>query len=291
ARKRRRASRLQEAAAEWERSGRDKSYLFRGPQLQRLALDVGKQRDLVVDSAAALLAASKKVDLVNKLFSPKVLSAICLFLVIVASAFGFLLYQYSIAARAELQAKAAEEDATSSRAEAVEAESKAAAAQSAPAQSNPEPTTPTADTRPRIYSQVQTDAQEQQLTPILKAMAEKGYLTPKVARVSVGPRETELRYFRPSEQAKAREIADELALTGLKAPPRYVGGFEQSTKIGPNHFELWLAPPAQVAAQKDYAQIVVLYLDPARENEAKKINDVVSRFSREYNVSVSSYKA
>ena len=291
ARERRTASRLQEAAAEWERSGRDKSYLFRGPQLQRLELDVGTLRDRVGDPAAAFLAASRKVDLVNRLFSGKVLLAIGLGLVVTISVIAFVMYQRAIAAQAQLQAKAAEGDATSSRAEAVEAERKELAAQSALAQSNPERVTTAAEKRPRIYSQVQTEAQEQQLTPILRAMAEKGYLTPKVARVSVGPRETELRYFRTTEQPKAKEIADELARTGLKATPRYVGGFEQSPEIRLNHFELWLAPPAQVAAQENYAQIVVLYLDPAREGEARKIHDAVSRFSKDYSVSVSPYRA
>jgi hypothetical protein len=138
---------------------------------------------------------------------------------------------------------------------------------------------------------VQTEAQEQQLTPVLKAMSEKGYLTPKVARVSVGPRETELRYFRTSDQAKAKEVVSDLSRAGLKASPTYVAGFEESTKIRPNHFELWLPPPPQVAAQNSYAQVVVLYLDPARAEQARKIQDVVSRFSKDYNVSTSPYKA
>jgi hypothetical protein len=290
-RERRAVSRLQEAASEWERNARDKSYLFRGPQLQRLELDVGKQRDRAGDSAAAFLVASKKIDLVSKLFSPKVLAAICLLLVIVASAFGFLLYQRSVAVQAEQQAKVAEEEATSSRAKAVEADRKLVVAESALVQNNPKHPTPAAETRPRIYSQVQTDAQEQQLIPVRKHMAEKGYITPEPTRVSVGPREAELRYFRTSEQGKAKEIAVELDRASLKVIPRYVAGFEESGKIRANHFELWLATPAQVAAQKDYAQIVVLFLDPAREGEARKIHDVVSRFSKDYSVSVSPYKA
>jgi len=298
ARERRAVSRLQEAAAEWERNSRDKSYLFPGPQLQRLEMDVGKQRDRVGDSAAMFLAASRKADLLNKLSSGKVLFGIGLGLFIVALVVAFVMYQRTIAAQAELQAKAAErnaktadEAATSSRADAAESESKLLRAQSALVQNNPERATPTSETRPRIYSQVQTEAQEQQLKPILQGLSGRGYITPEIERVAVGPNATELRYFRVAEQAKAKEIADELAREGLNATPRYVGGFEKSSKIGLNHFELWLAPPAHAAARPAYAQVVVLYLDPAREDEAKRIDDAVSRFSAEYNVSVSLYKA
>jgi hypothetical protein len=296
-RERRAVSRLQEAASEWERNARDKSYLFRGPQLQRLELDVGKQRDRVGDSAAAFLVASKKADFVNKLFSPRVLLGIGLAFVLATSVIATVMYLRSAALKAELEAtkadqeaKIAEESLRYSKAKVAEAEREVQAVQSALAQSKAEPATP-ADLRPRIYSQVQTEAQEQQLTPVLRAMSEKGYLTPKVARVSVGPRETELRYFRTSDQAKAKEIVSDLSRAGLKAKPTYVGGFEESTKIRPNHFELWLPPPPQVVAQNSYAQIVVLFLDPAREGEARKIHDVVSRFSKDYSVSVSPYKA
>jgi len=122
-RERRAVIRLQDAAAEWDRSGRHQSYLFRGAQLSRLELDVGRRRNEAGDLAGLFLAASKKADWLDTLFSWKVLLPIGLGLGMFAVVVGFVMYQRSLALKAQgvalqatLAAVSAESQATKARA-------------------------------------------------------------------------------------------------------------------------------------------------------------------------------
>jgi hypothetical protein len=81
----------------------------------------------------------------------------------------------------------------------------------------------------------------------------------------------------------AKIIAVDLAGEGLTAAITYVGGFEKSTTIRADQFELWLAPPVTATADVQ-PQVLVLYLDEARQAEAAKIGEAVSTISAEYPV-------
>jgi type II secretory pathway pseudopilin PulG len=61
--------------------------------------------------------------------------------------------------------------------------------------------------------------------------------------LDTGPSANELRFFRQSDRAKAEEIARAVEQSGEeKTRVAYLAGFETSTKIRDDHFELWLAP-------------------------------------------------
>ena len=70
-----------------------------------------------------------------------------------------------------------------------------------------------------------------------------------------------------------------------------MAGFEKSEKIRDNHFELWLAAPEQAPASQTQPQVVVLYLDESRRDEATGIGKALSALSVEYAVSVTPYEA
>jgi len=70
----------------------------------------------------------------------------------------------------------------------------------------------------------------------------------------------------------------------------YVAGFENSTRIRDNHFELWLAQPQAGAAQAK-PTVLVLYLSPAQQGQANDIAKAIPAISKEFAVSVVSYRA
>lgn len=54
------------------------------------------------------------------------------------------------------------------------------------------------------------------------------------------PSNSELRYFRKAEQDRAQQIVDQMRRSGAEIGLTYVRGHEDSNKIRPLHFELWL---------------------------------------------------
>jgi hypothetical protein len=56
------------------------------------------------------------------------------------------------------------------------------------------------------------------------------------------PQVTEVRYYRRSDAKEAAQIGE--ALSGVKAQPKYLVGFENSTAVRPRHFEVWIAVPS-----------------------------------------------
>jgi hypothetical protein len=96
----------------------------------------------------------------------------------------------------------------------------------------------------RVYLQVRSDQEadraRQVFMPLLRSA---GYVVARPEVLPIGPDTTEVRYFRPTEQSGAREVARILRDAGVpKVQVRYVQGFENSKKIRENHLEVWLAP-------------------------------------------------
>ena len=58
------------------------------------------------------------------------------------------------------------------------------------------------------------------------------------------PRQTDLRYFRRSEQQGADDASSALARSGVgRLAPKYIEGYEHSISLRPCHYELWLVAP------------------------------------------------
>lgn len=101
-----------------------------------------------------------------------------------------------------------------------------------------------ASAKPRVYFQISESSQQplaDKLKNALQAMDQK-YVVPPYEHLEVGPADKpELRYFRDSEQAEAQSIVAELQKAGLSnVVVKKVPGYENSPKIRPRHFELWM---------------------------------------------------
>ena len=92
---------------------------------------------------------------------------------------------------------------------------------------------------PRVYIHIANESQRSLATTARSAIRAAGQVVPGIENVGTGPNATELRYFVQSEAALAGTISDELKAAGIQAPAVYASGFDTS-KIRPNHFELWL---------------------------------------------------
>lgn len=65
---------------------------------------------------------------------------------------------------------------------------------------------------------------------------------PSIERLDVGPtRTSELRFFREVDRTEAERIGQALRDEGLSdLAVKEISGYENSTKMRPRHFELWL---------------------------------------------------
>ena len=95
---------------------------------------------------------------------------------------------------------------------------------------------------PRVYIQIRDDVQRAQAQSLSNQLKTGGFLVPGIEKVAVGPNSTEVRYFRKTDEAGAKQILDVLAQQRVAAKPVLVQGYETSGRIRDAHFELWLAP-------------------------------------------------
>ena len=103
----------------------------------------------------------------------------------------------------------------------------------------PPPVTPRAsEVPPRVYIHIANETQRAQAEAARSAIRAAGQVVPGIENVGIGPNKTELRYFVESEAALAETISNELKAAGVDAPAIFARGFDTS-KIRPNHFELW----------------------------------------------------
>ncbi|MBS1214125.1 MAG: hypothetical protein H6R26_2742 [Proteobacteria bacterium] len=98
----------------------------------------------------------------------------------------------------------------------------------------------------RVYFQIQSNSQTA-LANMLKKALEAQYLVPPYEIRRTGPTgASELRYFKDGEKEEAERIAATLKKAGLTdVVAKKIPGFEDSTKIRPRHFELWLSPASK----------------------------------------------
>ena len=100
----------------------------------------------------------------------------------------------------------------------------------------------------RLYPQVGERADIALVDRLSPALRRDGWivLRTEVVEARRMPKRTELRYFRRAEAGIAAEAAASLTKSGLSAlTPVYVPNYEDSDKLRPCHFELWLVTGAR----------------------------------------------
>src|SRR5262249_52569576 len=91
----------------------------------------------------------------------------------------------------------------------------------------------------RVYIQIKDDSQKADATNIQKQLRDNGFVAPGIEIVGAKmPLQTELRYFRTSDEKQALELTQ---LIQHGAQKKFIPGWE--TKAPLNQYELWLAPP------------------------------------------------
>lgn len=102
----------------------------------------------------------------------------------------------------------------------------------------------TAQTPPRIYVHIRDEKQRQAAQDISTQLQKRGFVVEGIENVKGrGPTDTELRCFRQSDVAQAKEIVKVLGEMGAKAKWIIVPGFENSKLVRPNQYELWFELP------------------------------------------------
>lgn len=105
---------------------------------------------------------------------------------------------------------------------------------------------------PKVYIHLRSNAQSTAGREMAAALREQGFEVPAAdILVDVGPRRSQIRYFRASDMNEAERIA---GILGERFPNGVwdtvlVDGYENSVSIRPLHFELWLAPGAGLASR------------------------------------------
>lgn len=96
---------------------------------------------------------------------------------------------------------------------------------------------------PRIYIHIRKEEDRRGASRVAVQLKSTGYVVPGIERlVSVGPKTSQLRYFRKTDAGEAGEIARLLMSSKVSIEPQYVSGYENSDAIRPKHFEIWFAP-------------------------------------------------
>jgi hypothetical protein len=99
----------------------------------------------------------------------------------------------------------------------------------------------------RLYPQVGSEQGRDMIDRLAPTLRKAGFIVPptEVLAPRKMPSVTEVRFFRMSEEASAREATAALASAGLSGvQAKYVRGYEDSKAMRPCHFELWLAVDA-----------------------------------------------
>jgi|GEM_PF-6456417 len=94
----------------------------------------------------------------------------------------------------------------------------------------------------RIYFHIQREDQREKALDIANQISsDPQFVVPGVQRLDSAPNKTELRYFKRAEEIETQMLAKKLDGLGIATVPKYVPGFESSTKLRPRHYELWIS--------------------------------------------------
>lgn len=108
---------------------------------------------------------------------------------------------------------------------------------------NPKPSKEVASLPSRVYLHVRNERQKERAVEIASILNGGGFSVPGIQVLSIGPNESELRYFRKREEEYAKAALD-LIKGAVEVQLKYVPGHESSTKIRDRHFEIWFSEKA-----------------------------------------------
>ena len=99
---------------------------------------------------------------------------------------------------------------------------------------------------PRIYIQITDENQRGSVQNYKKLLQSNNYKVPDIENVgNIKLSNTQLRYFRRSDEPLAQKVAKLLMKDGIKnIQVQYISGYESSTAMRPQHLELWFANDA-----------------------------------------------
>ena len=118
--------------------------------------------------------------------------------------------------------------------------------------SSPQPS-PVLTLGPRVYIQSLDDADSRkQVGNLQVTLSRLGYTVMRPSIVKDVPQMTEVRYYRKSDAKEAGELSANIP---WKSQLKYLVGFENSPRVRPRHFEIWVAAP-RVRAVGSEAQSV-----------------------------------
>jgi len=99
---------------------------------------------------------------------------------------------------------------------------------------------------PRVYIQIVNQDDRNYANQIKERLTGAGVLVlgiQYVPEAAANQKKSDVRYYRKADEPEAQKILEVLAAAGAAPVPQpiYLKGYEDSTKVRPNHFEVWLA--------------------------------------------------
>ena len=115
----------------------------------------------------------------------------------------------------------------------------------------------TADILPRIYVHIKDESQRARARQIVRKLQENKFIVPGIENVGEkASGNTVLKYFHKNDEetADAKKIIELLQSEKIVANAQYIPGSENSNKIRPRHYELWLGADFSPPRPKDIVQ-------------------------------------
>jgi hypothetical protein len=98
---------------------------------------------------------------------------------------------------------------------------------------------------PRVYIQIVNENDRAFAKQVAARLTESGVLIVGIQYVPAAAslQLSDVRYYRTADQPEAQKILDVIKAAGANPvpQPKYLKGYEDSTKVRPNHYEVWLA--------------------------------------------------
>jgi hypothetical protein len=127
---------------------------------------------------------------------------------------------------------------------------------------------------PRFYIHIADESQVPRYLKLKSALEQEDYLVASYENVGANATSSnQLRYFRREDEEKARRIATNLLQTtdqGSEYKIVYIKGYEDSKRVRPGHFEIW------IASDKPKAGTIIINFAGEDANEIMKLGFIVA---------------